>query len=95
VRPITVRRRGTAFRCALDALRAPGKTAGDRLAILAARSVTDAPPKLCGDLFGGRVKCPKAQQVVSNGAQNTDRVSPPLRLHAAQETHFACRYEAR
>jgi hypothetical protein len=52
-------------------------------------------PSCAGIYLAGRVKCPKAQQVVSNGAQNTDRVSPPLRLHAAQETHFACRYEAR
>ena len=66
VRPITVRparaepmvcERGTVFRCALDALRAPGKTLSRReIAMLAAKSVTDAPPKAVrGFILGGRV----------------------------------------
>jgi hypothetical protein len=63
VRPIAVRRRkpnawfkrGTVFRCALDALRAAGKPLTIReiaLAMLAAKRVTDAPPKAVRDLFG-------------------------------------------
>jgi hypothetical protein len=63
VRPIAVRRRkpnpwfkrGTVFRCALDALRAAGKPLTVRelaLAMLAAKGVTDAPPKAVRDLFG-------------------------------------------
>jgi len=51
--------RRTVFRCALDALRAPGKTLSRReiaLAMLAAKSVTDAPPKAVrGFILGGRV----------------------------------------
>ncbi len=64
VRPIAVRRRkpnqwfrrGTVFRCALDALRAAGKPLTTRevaLAMLAAKGVTDASPKAVRDLFGG------------------------------------------
>jgi hypothetical protein len=63
VRPIAVRRRkpnpyfkrGTVFRCALDALRAAGRPLTVReiaLAMLAAKRVTDAPPKAVRDLFG-------------------------------------------
>ena len=63
VRPIAVRRRkpnpyfkrGTVFRCALDALRGAGKPLTVReiaLAMLAAKRVTDAPPKAVRDLFG-------------------------------------------
>jgi hypothetical protein len=63
VRPIAVRRRkpnpyfkrGTVFRCALDALRAAGKPLTIReiaLAMLAAKGVTDAPAKAVRDLFG-------------------------------------------
>ena len=63
VRPIAVRRRkpnpwfkrGTVFRCALDALRAASKPLTVReiaLTMLAAKGVTDAPPKAVRDLFG-------------------------------------------
>jgi hypothetical protein len=63
VRPIAVRRRkpnpwfkrGTVFRCALDALRAAGSPLTVReiaLAMLAAKRVTVAPAKAVRDLFG-------------------------------------------
>jgi hypothetical protein len=89
VRPIAVRRRkpnpwfkrGTVFRCALDALRKAGKPLTTRevvLAMLAAKGVTDASPKATRDL-GGAVQSAlrnhKGRNVIAIGDTYPERWS--------------------
>lgn len=82
VRSISIRRRkpnpyfkrGTVFRAALDVLRAAGKPLGTReivLGMLAAKGVTDAPPKAVRDL-GGAVQAALRKHAGHDLIENRD-----------------------